>query len=109
MLENGYTNQSSKSNTGIIVTIITIALVLLVSSIGYLVWYVPYAKDRDALRTYVLATNVFLRSGQVAGVEYNILDKIPYGSEIITYDKGTEWSTVKANGVEGFMASDYLF
>lgn len=34
----------------------------------------PYAKDRDALRTYVLADNVFLRSSQMAGVEYNILE-----------------------------------
>lgn len=50
---------------------------------------IPYAKDRDALRTYVVANNVFLRSSKVAGVEYNIL-QVPYGSELITYSKDTE-------------------
>ena len=74
----------------------------------YFLWYVPYAKDRDALRTYVLADNVFLRSSQMAGVEYNILEKIPYGSELITYNKNAEWASVKVNGIEGYMASPYL-
>lgn len=92
----------------LIAVIIGVVLLLVGGAAGYFIWYIPYAKDRDALRTYVLATNVFLRSGQVAGVEYNVLDKIPYGSEIITYEKGLEWSVVKANGKEGFMASDYL-
>ena len=75
---------------------------------GYFLWYVPYAKDRDALRTYVLADNVFLRSSPMAGVEYNILEKIPYGSELITYNKNAEWASVKVNGIEGYMASPYL-
>ncbi len=75
---------------------------------GYFMWYVPYAKDRDALRTYVVANNVFLRSSKMAGVEYNILSKVPYGSELITYSKDPEWAEIKVNGVEGFVASPYL-
>ena len=96
-----------KSNKGLIAVFGGIVIVTILI-IGYVVWYIPYAKDRDALRTYVLATNVFLRSEQNAGVEYNVLHKAPYGSEIITYEKGTEWSTVKANGKKGYMASAYL-
>lgn len=44
----------------------------------------------------------------MAGVEYNILEKIPYGSELITYNKNAEWASVKVNGIEGYMASPYL-
>lgn len=97
-----------KSNKGLIAVIGGVIVLALVLIVGDFVWYIPYAKDRDALRTYVVATNVFLRSEQIAGVDYNILHKAPYGSEIITYEKGSEWSSVKVNGKEGFMASAYL-
>jgi hypothetical protein len=97
-----------KTNTGLLVGIVLGVLLLAGGIMGYFLWYVPYAKDRDALRTYVLADNVFLRSSQMAGVEYNILEKIPYGSELITYNKNAEWASVKVNGIEGYMASPYL-
>ena len=97
-----------RGHNGLLVAAIIGVVLLVGGAVGYFIWYIPYAKDRDALRTYVIAPNVFLRSEQVAGVEYNVLDKIPYGSEIITYEKGAEWSVVKAKGKEGFMASDYL-
>lgn len=97
-----------KKNTGLIVGSIVGIFVIAAGVAAYFLRYVPYAKDRDALRTYVVATNVFLRSSEMAGVEYNILDKIPYGSELITYSKGTEWAHVKINGKEGYMASPYL-
>ncbi len=97
-----------KKNTGLIVGSIAGVLLVAVGIAAYILWYVPYARDRDALRTYVVATNVFLRSSEMAGVEYNIVDKIPYGSELITYSKGTEWAHVKINGQEGYMASSYL-
>lgn len=88
---------------------ITIGMLALVGLIaGYFMWYVPYAKDRDALRTYVVANNVFLRSSKMAGVEYNVLTKVPYGAELITYTKDSEWAEVKVNGMEGFAASPYL-
>ena len=99
---------STKRNNTLIIGIAigVIALVGLIA--GYFMWYVPYAKDRDALRTYVVANNVFLRSSKVAGVEYNILSKVPYGSELITYSKDMEWAEIKVNGMEGFVASPYL-
>lgn len=102
------TPTSVNRNNTLIIGIAIGALVLVGLIVGYFMWYVPYAKDRDALRTYVVANNVFLRSSKVAGVEYNILSKVPYGSELITYSKDMEWAEIKVNGVEGFIASPYL-
>lgn len=101
-------SKSTKRNSPLIIGIAIGVLALVGLIAGYFMWYVPYAKDRDALRTYVVANNVFLRSSKMAGVEYNILSKIPYGSELITYSKDVEWAEIKVNGVKGFVASPYL-
>lgn len=104
-----YKTSAASGRSGfMIVGIVAGVLVVLGLVAGYMLWYAPYAKDRDALRTYVVADNVFLRSSQLAGVEHNILQKVPYGSELITYSKGAEWAEVKLNGVKGFVASAYL-
>ena len=102
------TSTPSKQNNSLMIGVILGLLALAGLVVGYFMWYSSYAKDRDALRTYVAATNVFLRSSKVAGVEYNMLSKIPYGSELITYSKDAEWAEVKVNGIEGFVASPYL-
>ena len=102
------TPTSAKRNNALIIGIAIGVLALVGFIAGYFMWYAPYAKDRDALRTYVVANNVFLRSSKVAGVEYNILSKVPYGSELITYSKDMEWAEIKVNGVKGFVASSFL-
>ena len=102
------TSTPSKSNNTKLIGIIAGVVVLVGLIAGYFAWYIPYAKDRDALRTYVIANNIFLRSTKVAGVEYNLLSKVPYGAELITYTKDSEWAEVKVNDVEGFAASLYL-
>ncbi len=102
------TSISTGRRNPVIISAIIGALVLVGLIAGYFVWYVPYAKDRDALRTYVVANNVFLRSSKMAGVEFNILSKVPYGSELITYSKDMEWAEIKVNGMKGFVASPYL-
>ena len=71
-------------------------VVLAVGLAIYAGWYRPYAKDRDALRTYVLADKLFLRSSKTANSEANIIGKLPYGSELITYEMDGEWAKVKA-------------
>lgn len=101
-------SKPTKRNSPLIIGVAIGALALVGLIAGYFMWYVPYAKDRDALRTYVVANNVFLRSSKVAGVEYNILSKVPYGSELITYSKDVEWAEIKVNGIKGFVASPYL-
>lgn len=97
-----------KSNSALIISLVVVVLLLAGSALTYFLWYVPYAKDRDALRTYVIANNLFLRSSQVAGVEYNVLNKVPYGAELITYEIMHDWAKVKVNGQEGYVSSPYV-
>ena len=98
----------SKSNNNKLIGIVAGALILFGFMVGYFLWYVPYAKDRDALRTYVIANTVLLRSSKMADSEYNVVSKVPYGAELITYTKDSEWAEVKVDGVEGFAVSPYL-
>lgn len=85
-------------------------LILLVGIIvaAYYFWYKDYRIDKAAPRTYVYATNLFLRSSEVADVEYNRISTIPYGSELITYSNENGWAYVKVDGKKGYVASDYL-
>lgn len=96
-----------KSSSALIIFLAAIMLIM-GGVLTYFFWYVPYAKDRDALRTYVVANNVFFRSSALAGVEYNIVDKVPYGSELITYGMTNDWAKVKVNGQEGYVSSPYV-
>lgn len=98
----------SKNRHFVIISILTGVLLAVGGALGYFLWYAPYVKDRDAPRTYVVANNVFLRSSRLSGVEYNILAKIPYGTEVITYNKLGEWADVKVEGKEGVIAAPYL-
>lgn len=70
--------------------------------------YLPEKIDREALRYYTLSNGTNLRSSQVTGVDYNKVTTLPYGSEIIVYNYGSEWSSVKANGQKGYIASNLL-
>ena len=99
---------AKKGNNAMIVGILIGVLVLTGLIAGYFLWYVPYARDRDALRTYVVADNLFFRSSKVAGVEYNVLSQLHYGAELITYSQDAEWAEVKAEDTEGFVSSNYL-
>lgn len=104
---NNNESKTIKGNSSLIVIIICI-VVLIASVAAYFIWYVPFAKDRDALRTYVVADNVFLRSSKMWAVDYNILSKIGYGTELITYSKDSEWAEIKVGEVKGFVASQYI-
>lgn len=75
---------------------------------GYEFWFKDYMRDKDAPRTYVYATNLFLRSSKDAESEYNRMGKIPYGSELITYSNMNGWAEVKYDGETGYVSSDYL-
>lgn len=107
ILQSQCTPPANKKKVGLTAGVIA-AVLLAVGAVLYFTVYMPYAKDRDALRTYIGATSVFLRSSQIAGVDNNILGRATYGAEVITYDKGPEWSYVKVDGVKGYIASFYL-
>ena len=87
-----------------------IFLIVLASIIAaaYHFWYKDYRIDQAPPRTYVYATNLFLRSSKVADVDDNRLGTIPYGSELITYSNENGWAYVKADGQKGYVSSDYL-
>lgn len=101
-------SEAKETNRAVLFSILGGGLLIVVGLLVYFQWYVPYAKDRDALRTYVVANNVFLRSSKMSGVEYNILGKVPYGAEVVTYNKLGDWAEVKVNGREGVIATPYL-
>ena len=83
-------------------------------SIGYFLFYKTYAFERDAERYYTYVGNTFLRSSPQAGVEYNKLGSLPYGSELIMYHKGYEWSEIKWKNIQngeskkGYISSDFI-
>lgn len=93
-------------NKPVVAFLAIIAFVALLFS-GYYFFYIPYATDRDAPRYYTF-TNLNLRSSEVGEVEYNLLDLLPYGSELITYSVGDEWANVKAHGKKGFVSSSLI-
>lgn len=100
--------RSSKNGHIVLISILAGVLLAVGGISTYFLWYVPYAKDKDAPRTYVVANNVFLRSSRTAGIESNILRKVPYGTRVITYNKLGDWAEVKVDGQEGVMAAPYL-
>lgn len=82
--------------------------VLLVGSIpAYLFWYKPYATDRDAPR-YFTFTNLNLRSSKITDVKHNLLELLPYGTELIVYSIDADWASVKAGNQKGYVASSLI-
>ena len=75
---------------------------------GYEFWFKDYMRDMNAPRTYVYATNLFLRSSKDADSESNRIGKIPYGAEVVTYSNQNDWAEVKFDGETGYVSSDYL-
>jgi len=90
--------------------VITSSVLILVIGgiIGYQFFYKPFARDRDAPRYYTFANDAILRSSQVAGVDHNKIIILPYGTELITYNYGSEWSFAKTNEKEGYVASKLI-
>lgn len=85
-----------------------IILVAVIGIIAYTQIYQPYAKEKNAPRMYTYANITNMRSSKVSGGDFNILAKLPYGAEVILYEKDSEWSSVKYNDVEGHVSSYYL-
>ena len=86
---------------GISITIIAILIG------AYYIWYKPYAIDRDAPRYYTF-TNLNLRSSENSDSKDNIIEMLPYGTELITYSKDYSWARVKTGKQEGYVSSDLI-
>lgn len=106
-----------KSHSWIWITSALLVLLLLGGG-GFGYWYyqtiyIPEKIDRESPRTYPIV-NVQLRSSKMAGGDFNKLITVPFGGELITYEKDGEWAKVKYivpgtdNKYEGYVASPYL-
>ena len=92
-------------------SVVVVSLLFLVLTGGFLVnifYFKPLKRDREAPRYYSFADNVIFRSSQVSGVEHNKISTLPYGTELITYDFGTEWAYGKIDGKEGYISTKLL-
>lgn len=88
-------------------TIITVIL-LAGSGLFYLLWWRPYAKEKNAPRMYIYANSVALRSSPSSVTQTNILQPLEYGTEVLIYNKMNDWSQGKAYGTEGYVYNNYL-
>jgi len=108
--------RSGSNNTikGIIIGIIVLAALVG----GYLYYdkiYLPEKIDAESPRYYTYAFSLVMRSTKVTGTDYNKLCSLPYGTELITYNKDSEWAEVKlkAKGtmpedIKGYVSSAFL-
>ena len=114
-LPDDQTDETS-TNTTLIVAVAVLSLLLALG--GYWYYknvYLLQKTDREAPRYYTMANAVVLRSSKSAGVDYNKIASLSYGTELITYEHDSEWSRVKvsqsnaeSNGIEGYVASSLL-
>jgi uncharacterized protein YgiM (DUF1202 family) len=92
--------------------IVAISLLIIAGGVVfYLLWLKPYLEDKNAKRYYTYVDNLILRSTQVAGVDYNFLQKLKYGTELLVYSENpetSEWASVKANGQKGFVSTQFI-
>lgn len=92
--------------------IIPVILLILIGSIGGLYYYnniyLPEKIDRDSPRYFTISNGTNLRSSKITNPDDNILITLPYGTQVIVYEQNTEWSTVKVDNQEGYIASHLL-
>jgi hypothetical protein len=95
-----------KSYLPLILGVIGGLVVILV--LGYFFWGKDYLRDKNAPRLYSFASSLGLRSTPAAGGNYNMIGNIPYGSEILVYETGTEWIKCKVDGKEGYASPKFM-
>lgn len=74
----------------------------------FFLWLKPYLRDKNALRMYSYVNSLVLRSSPIPGVDYNTMDNIKFGSELIVYSNSGEWVNCKYNNNEGYASNKYL-
>jgi hypothetical protein len=99
-----------KKSGGSIVMILVTATLLLTAggSALYYYWFLPYSQDKNATRMYSYANSLVFRSSAVAGVDYNVIGNVPFGSEILVYTLTEDWAQCKHNGEKGVVSSNFL-
>ena len=108
---------NKNSLTPLLILAGVLALILLVGG-GLFVYFniiKPRQIDNAAPRYYTFAPSVILRSSPNSGVDFNKLGSLPYGTELITYNHGYDWSEVKVNSanietkdLKGYISSQFI-
>jgi len=100
---------NNKKKLTLIFLLVSLAIIVF-GILYYLNVYIPAKIDREAPRYYTIADKTNLRSSKEAGVDYNRIASLNYGSELITYSHNiVGWSEVKdATGNKGFISSEFL-
>jgi hypothetical protein len=101
--------ENNKKKLTLIFILVSLAIVVF-GIFYYFNIYIPAKIDREAPRYYTIADKTNLRSSKEAGVDYNRIASLNYGSELITYSHNVDgWSDVKdASGNKGFISSEFL-
>ena len=102
------TSAPQKNNFIILLSVLAGVVLAVGGALTYYLWYVPYAKDRDATRMYVIANDIVLHSSDDSGMASSTTKVIPYGTQTLTYDIIGDWAQVKVDGQEGTVAATYL-
>lgn len=88
-----------------------VAAMLLITTLGllgYMYWFKPYLKDKNATRMYSYTNSLYIRSSPAAGGNYNSIGNILFGTEILVYSINGDWAECKANGKTGFVSLQYI-
>lgn len=86
----------------------TVLLLAVAGTVLYFAWYRDYVKDKNATRMYSYANSLSLRSSPSAGGNYNSVDNLLYGTEILIYSQNGDWAECKANSKNGYVSTQYL-
>lgn len=115
----GWYQEPEKKKGGFNLLLLSIILSILFLGVGGFFVYnnviKPRQIDKAAPRYYTFAPSVVLRSSMSSGADFNKIGSLPYGTELITYSFGPEWSEVKVNSVnaegkkiKGYIASPFI-
>lgn len=102
---------NKKSSSGVMSLQIKVGILLFSVSFIFCIYFfllAPFLRDKNADRYYTFANDAVIRTSKMTGITENIIEILPYGTELITYDHGSEWSQIKTNGKEGYTASKYI-
>lgn len=86
-----------KKKLALIYSIIGAILILSIAGIfAYNKYYIPYKRDKEAARKYIIANTYKLRASRFLNDnDLNIVKSFKYGQEVLVYNEDSEWAEVK--------------
>jgi hypothetical protein len=85
-----------------------VLIIAITGALGYFFWFKQYVKDKNATRMYSYANSLKLRSSPASGADYNVIDNLPYGTELLVYSLNSNWANCKAREKTGFAATQFI-